>query len=370
MQFTNEAECSAANRSKLSFESICLNATSHVHETNFISPNESTEDAEKDSWFLFENIDEPFEETDDFQFENVTDFCLLHPNTDCAVSDAFLMVYAYFIRHTLNWTGLEDLIRLINCIVGDEKLPPSKHIFKRKFKRIVKCVPVVHFTCHNCGLYLGKLQDINSANRYSNCSTEIEKDTKFKKNHFISIPFENHLKLWLEQNSEHLNYDFRPPVSHICDVHDSLSFQNMRSITRNESILTLTFSTDGAAVFKSTKDKSLWPLQFIVNEIDLEHRFKRENIFCTAISFGKKPNMLVFFKPFIDEINRINTNGGLTFKMQNGETKTVKIVPMIFTGDSLARADKCAIATEIMDPSEQTKDQEMTCVKRKCKNTK
>lgn len=36
-------------------------------------------------------------------------------------------------------------------------------------------------------------------------------------------------------------------------------------------------------VFKSTKEKSLWPLQFIVNEIDLKYRFKRENIFCAVI---------------------------------------------------------------------------------------
>lgn len=291
MQFTNEAEYSSANCSEFSFESICLNANSHIQGTNLVTPNEATADIENDDWFPFENIDEPFEADDDIQFENIADSCLLHPNTDCTVSDAFVMVYAYFIRHSLTWTGVEDLIRLINCIVGDKKLPPSKHIFKKKFKRIVKCVPVVHTTCHNCGLYLGKLQDIKSAKRCSNCNTEIEKDIKYKKNHFISIPFENHLKSWLEQNSDHLIFDFQPPVSHICDVHDSLHFQNLRSTTRNESILTLTFSTDGAAVFNSTKDKSLWPLQFIVNEMELEHRFKRENMFCTAISFGKKPNM-------------------------------------------------------------------------------
>lgn len=70
----------------------------------------------------------------------------------------------------------------------------------------------------------------------------------------------------------------------------------------NVPIITLSFSTDGAVVFKSTKEKSLWPLQFIINEIDLEYRFKREK-----------------------------------FRMHSGEIKTIKIFPMIFTGDVLAK---------------------------------
>lgn len=104
-----------------------------------------------------------------------------------------------------------------------------------------------------------------------------------------------------------------------------------------KNIITLTLSTDGAAIFKATKEKSLWPLQFIVNEIVLEHRFRRENIFCSAISFGATPNMQTFMKPFLEEIMQINAEGGLSFKMKSGEIKKCKIFPMIFTGDTLAK---------------------------------
>lgn len=107
----------------------------------------------------------------------------------------------------------------------------------------------------------------------------------------------------------------------------------------NVPVVTITFSTDGAALFKSTKEKSVWPLQFIVNEIDIERRYKRENMMCSAISFGKTPKMEVFFKPFIEEIQKINAEGGLSFTLKNGDKKTVKIFPMIFTGDTPARAD-------------------------------
>lgn len=143
------------------------------------------------------------------------------------------------------------------------------------------------------------------------------------------------LEKGLEQNSDHLTFNRNEPNGDICDVHDSDLFQDLQNDTEN--LITLTISTDGAAVFKSTKEKGLWPLQFIVNEIDLEYRFKRDNMFCSAISFGATPNMQTFMKTFIEEIMQINSEGGLSFMMKNGEKKCVKICPMIFTGDALAK---------------------------------
>lgn len=196
-----------------------------------------------------------------------------------------------------------------------------------------------HFVCHSCDLYFGTLDEIKEldSNCCSNCECEIQTDTKFKRNHFVTIPVREQLEKVLERNSNHLIFDFSPSTSHICDVHDSLLFQQLHCNEENIETITLTLSTDGAALFKSTKDKSLWPLQFIINEIDLEYRFKRENMFCSAISFGKTPNMQVFMKPFIEEIMQINAEGGLSFRLKSGEMKTVKVFPMIFTGDVLAK---------------------------------
>lgn len=141
----------------------------------------------------------------------------------------------------------------------------------------------------------------------------------------------------LERNSDKLTLGHDDHNGIIRDVHDSLYFQKLRKNCQNFSIITLTFSTDGAAVFKATKEKSVWPLQFIINEINLEERFKRENVVCSAVSFGKTPNMQVFLKPFINEINQINAEGGLSFKMNSVELKKVMIQPMIFTSDILAK---------------------------------
>lgn len=247
------------------------------------------------------------------------------------------MVYAYYARHDLNWTAMEDLIVLLNKVIGSVELKPSKYMFKKKFQPTTDCKPVKHFICHNCDLYLGDTDRIKSSNIEvcPNCHIKIETDTKYKKNHFITIPFSNHLQTVLERNSHDLCFDFDPPTQ-ISDVHDSSCFQNLRNQT-DVPIITLKFSTDGAKLFEATKDKSFWPLQFLINEIPLKSRFKKENTFCAGFAFGKTPNMQVFLKPFIEEINKINSEGGMIIRMKNGELKTAKIYPMIFTGDTLAK---------------------------------
>lgn len=296
----------------------------------------------------FDNIDDPneyFDYSDEwaedmssFEPQNISDLNYLHPNTNCTVYDAILMIYTYSTRHGLTWEAIEDLARLMNRVIGEKKIPPSKYIFKKKFQRD-ECKPVKHFLCHKCELYLGTFSHLKESKqqRCPNCSTPIQTDTKYKKNHFVTIPLKSHLQNVLERNSDKLTFDYDQRSAVIRDVHDALYFQLLRNNYPSTSFITMSFSVDGASLFKATKEKSVWPLQFIVNEINLEDRFKRENVLCSAVSYGKTPNMQVFLKPFINEINQINAEGGLTFKMKSGETKTVMIQPMIFTGDILAK---------------------------------
>lgn len=299
-----------------------------------------------------ENVDEQFhdfEQSEEYFTESnvrLEDLRTLHPNTTCTVNDVHCMIYAYVIRHGLTWIATEDLIQLINRVIGRDELVPSKYTFKKKIKQISSCKSVKHFTCHQCDLYLGSEEDIMRSNTEfcSNCETKIQLDTKYNKNHFITIPFKGHLQKILEQNSDRLKINIEPSTNDICDVQDAFHFRNLKNQMYNDSFITLTFSVDGGQVFESSKDNSLWPLQFIVNEIDLEHRFKRKNMLCAVISFGKTPSMQVLFKPFIEEINRINAEGGLSFYLKNGQMKTVKIYPMIFTGDSPA---KCHVLNKV-----------------------
>lgn len=263
-------------------------------------------------------------------------FCKIHNSLECTVADGLSMVYAYSVRHNLSWTAVEDLILLVNSIIGNDSLPSSKYMFMKKFKPKKSFSSSTHFWCQVCEKYLGVKEDFVDA-VCPNCNCEIVTDTKYKKNHFVTMPIKSQLKNVLEQNSEQLIYDTNSS-SDIRDVHDSQNFRRLKSEMRNTPYITLTTYTDGASVFKSTKEKSLWPICVFVNEIDLEHRFKRKNILCTALTFGKTPNMSMFFKPLIEEIRSINADGGIKYRDKSGQYKIVKVIPMLFTADALAKA--------------------------------
>lgn len=265
-------------------------------------------------------------------------FRKIHESLQCSVKDAMSLIYAYSVRHNLNWIATENLVRLINAIIGTNILVPSKYIFKKMFEGKHRTKPVLHFWCQNCNKYLGSKESLQNIDVCPSCENTICKDTKYRKNHFISIPIKNHLKELLERNSEYLKINRDSNGGVICDVHDGENFRCMKQKMENASCITLLIYTDGAAVFKATKDKSCWPLNLFINEIDLDHRFHRSNILCSAISFGKTPSMQTFFRPLIEEIQSINNEGGITFKNINGELETVKVVPMIFTADALAKA--------------------------------
>ena len=110
----------------------------------------------------------------------------------------------------------------------------------------MSCDVVKHFVCHNCDLYLGTIETINTMNikSCSVCHTEIHTDTKYKKNHFVTISIENHLRDVLTRNSEHLTLNYETSTIEIRDVHDSLYFQQLRNEIGNVPAITLTFSTD------------------------------------------------------------------------------------------------------------------------------
>lgn len=157
------------------------------------SENNSNENTSRGSHFddagdrneYFDYSDEWADDLNNFVPQNTADLGYLHPNTNCTVHDAFLMIYIFSTRHGLTWEAVEDLARLVNHVIGQEKIAPSKYVFKQKFQKN-ECRPVKHFVCHKCELYLGTLSDLKESQqqRCSNCSAPIQIDTKYKKKSF------------------------------------------------------------------------------------------------------------------------------------------------------------------------------------------
>lgn len=282
---------------------------------------------------------------DSYDFDS-NDNRRIHKNLKCTVNDLMAMIYSFHVRHNLTMVALEDLAELFNHVLENKVLPASKKTFINKFNSNQEFSQVIHFVCDICNKYLGKQEDFPEKKTVlcSNCHKNVNISTKYANNHFITLPVENQLLKILDFCIANGQMISTRTASNglIDDVHSSELLQKLnRQISAlNREYITITLSTDGACVFKSSKNKSLWPLQFLVNEIKKEYRFKRENIMLAALSCGKTPDMSIFMKFFIEEINSINAKGGLVVNI-NGETHKLLVIPTNVTTDSIA---KCYVA--------------------------
>lgn len=98
----------------------------------------------------------------------------------------------------------------------------------------------------------------------------------------------------------------------ICDIIDGEKYRELckpgEFLFQNHN-LTLTFNTDGALIFKSSRI-DIWPLYAVINEIPPAQRFQPENVIIWGVWQGKgKPPTMTFLEPFIKEMRHLYSNG-------------------------------------------------------------
>ena len=83
------------------------------------------------------------------------------------------------------------------------------------------------------------------------------------------------------------------------DVNDGQLYKELclKGLLCSKDNISFLMNTDGVPVFKSLK-VSIWPLYYIINELDYRKRLSRENMLFAGVWFGeKKPAMWTFLKP-------------------------------------------------------------------------
>lgn len=250
---------------------------------------------------------------DDF-FETVTDE-LIHPNLNCKVADAVLMILSFFLRHRLTWVALEDMLALFDALIGSQsKLPKTKYFFKKVFRVEKNESAIFHFYCKNCQLYIDNYENLNEKIKKnkeevkcSNCDTMFSFYKMNEGHFFIQLPIRKQLEQKIV-DYDIVNYDTTPHSECITDVFDGTLYKSLRKKigNQNQKLVTLTLNTDGVRVFKSKRKSSLWPLQFFINEINPLQRFKTKNILLSGIWYGKDPDFHLYMKPFTDELAELN----------------------------------------------------------------
>ncbi|KAG8182605.1 hypothetical protein JTE90_021741 [Oedothorax gibbosus] len=76
--------------------------------------------------------------------------------------ECLLMVLHIVLRHGLTSVALEDISKLLNCIIGREILPKSCYMFDKVFSTTVK--PIFHFFCVSCECMIEPEEGLPSTN--------------------------------------------------------------------------------------------------------------------------------------------------------------------------------------------------------------
>ncbi len=274
-----------------------------------------------------ENIEEEEEENCNFfsEYEESTQEDLQ------SNGDVLKLVLAFYLKHNLSWSALEDLLELIKAVKADITLPCSKYIFKKWF---MNKKPELHIICRYCDFYLGKEKHLSEVVQCENCEKEVntKKDAKF----FIYQPLREQLENLAKTHASSLIFHQSSQESVIDDVRSGILYKKFVAAHPGEKFLTLTVNTDGAKKHKSKKSGSIWALQVVVNELPPNLRFEWENMVLAGLWFGSEPDVSTYFKPMIEEIKSFERDP-LNIQI-NDETVELKVMPLVFPVDSPARS--------------------------------
>lgn len=316
--FLFESDISSSEDLEEDMDDVNSPAMEHDSE-NFVEIEENLTDFEENLIFGSENeADTSSEKLDDETLHDV--------KLKCSKRDIREMLLTFYLRHNLSWAALEDLLILINMILGEKFLPSSKYLFKKSFP--VKQAPVSVFYCSECNRYLGT----NSTPlQCAGCKSSISQNNcKF----YYGIPMRDEIKRLIDK-FDLINFVPTTREDVISDVHSANLYKGLQKAP-DEVIISLTINTDGVNVFKSKKHGSLWPIQAVINEIDPLERFNFENSILCSLWFDRDPDMGLFLMYFVEQMKTLNTNP-ILIKNNEGVVKKVKVVPLLFTMDVIAR---------------------------------
>lgn len=208
-----------------------------------------------------------------------------------------------FMRHHLTNVALEDILGMINVIVGYPSLPTTFYSFSKFFgtHQFVR-----HFVCKSCGLYYGETPE----EMCQICSST-------KSDYFVSFDIISSLKNVLLRNWKQIEEYKLSTAEYRNDITQGRVIQSLR---KARSIF-ISFNTDGVAIFNSNVKKSLWPIIITINDLPPALRFLRSNMVVAGLWLANgDPDLDVFMKPFLLQLQNLANVGlelfvGLQYKI-------------------------------------------------------
>ncbi|XP_025762011.1 uncharacterized protein LOC102082017 isoform X2 [Oreochromis niloticus] len=188
------------------------------------------------------------------------------------------------------------------------------------------------FYCQECKNFMGN----NPDSCCSHCASVFNKASSIQNgNFFLYSSLKDLLKGILENHStELLPKTVKDEHDNIKDVMDGMMYQNLlREGKLAADDLTLTWNFDEVPIF--TSRYSIWPLQFVINELPYTQR--QEKMIVAGFWFGQgKPHMNTFLKPFVDECCDLAQNP-FQWRDSKGTLHSSKVFCLVCSSDAVAR---------------------------------
>ena len=314
---------------------------------------------------------------------------------ETTVGDVVYMCLALGMKHNLTWDAQIDILKMLQTIFVEADIPQSK----KKYLKIVDnkslCLTYLIF-CPDCEIYLGKrwenewsarcykCQENTSFSQQSvsdnletaendngatvqKCNLNCKKcgdllgkrddcaklwsiscgvckndiSVHSSSSFFVTLSFEKQLQQLLKDErvvNLLLTHRFtrkKASPGALEDLYDGEEYKKHfdAGVLSSPYNFSYSFFTDGISTGKSTC-KTMWPIYANINELPFKER--SENTFLCGLYVGPKdPNQLVFLQPFVEEANKLSTEG-VTWT-HNGNVVNSKVLPLCAVLDSVAR---------------------------------
>lgn len=257
-------------------------------------------------------------------------------------AEALIMILTHAAKHQITGSQLDDLLKLINCLFGQDVVPRSKYSFDKMFSNDEHTVEF-HCYCKHCKSYCGTQVDMikQKITHCAGCKENVDASTLNDGCFFINISIASQIKSILETPDLQSKLQYktdRPPQADniISDIYDGEMYKKLSvpgQILSDVNNLSYTFNSDGSPLYKSSKF-SIWPIHVHLNELPPKLRF--HHVMLAGLWFGPtEPVMHMFLKPFVEQAKSL-VSEGVSWK-RDGEACISKVVGICCSVDSKAR---------------------------------
>ena len=244
----------------------------------------------------------------------------------------------YSLRDPLNrLSGRHSDVKLFNF--KNIKPPMYQNFIQKYTSQQLQFVRGFKIKKHEVCIDVGEFSRTDSFIHCNLCNIDINIKDPMYKDFFVIMDPSTQIVDLLQTNSGYYNSVMNGTRTGnvIRDIYDGKLYRRfVKSLDSSvqKNYVSVTFNTDGAPIFESSS-YSIWPIYIMLNELPISIRTNQ--LIVVGLWFGKnKPNVNIFLKPFVEDMNKLSDEG-IKCKI-NGEEESIKVFCIVCCVDSVARA--------------------------------